>query len=296
MASTEPTRDGQRKSTKRTNVLYFAGRPIALWKKVGTSTATISYLVTDHLGTPIATVLPSSSGLDWTGGFEPFGRDWQEGTSQDASAKGILLRLPGQWDDPLWDSATLGENLYYNLHRWYETQSGRYTSADPIAWFSRGAFLYGYAESAPLNSSDPSGLVAVKCEGCLEISRFLLSTERILNNLRTRGTPKFAPSTGITTRGVAGTSCVDLSSLGGGSAVPVTTFDDYPFGTHPCIHSCISVHERVHRRQCRLLGPEKYNDLPDKVAEPPAYEETIKCLLSAKRNGSLDLELSGVSY
>jgi RHS repeat-associated protein len=98
-----------------------------------------------------------------TRGFEPFGRDWQEGTSQDASAKGILLRLPGQWDDPLWDSATLGENLYYNLHRWYETQSGRYTSVDPLVMaYKENGSVFSYAASNPLLEIDSLGLCEFK--------------------------------------------------------------------------------------------------------------------------------------
>ena len=35
-----------------------------------------------------------------------------------------------QWEDPIWQEATEGVPLYYNLHRWLEYGSGRLTSTD----------------------------------------------------------------------------------------------------------------------------------------------------------------------
>jgi hypothetical protein len=106
-------------TVERHNVLYFAGRPIAIWKKVGAAAATTTYLVTDHLGTPVYAL--NQAGTEyWKGGLEPFGRDWQEGTANDMLTKGIFLRFPGQWDDGLFGNATLGADAYYNVHRWFD--------------------------------------------------------------------------------------------------------------------------------------------------------------------------------
>lgn len=115
----------------RTNVLYFGGRPVALWRKSQSGAASTTYLTTDHLGTPVFALAANGTTL-WHGGFEPFGRDYQQGTSQDALTKGIFLRLPGQWLSAQWENATLGMQLYYNVHRWYEPATGRYTSVDPL--------------------------------------------------------------------------------------------------------------------------------------------------------------------
>ncbi len=40
-------------TSERIHVLYFAGRPVAIWKKVGAAAATWNPIVTDHLGTPV---------------------------------------------------------------------------------------------------------------------------------------------------------------------------------------------------------------------------------------------------
>ncbi len=99
-------------------VFYFAGRPVATLENLtttSTSTSTLRFLTTDHLGTPI--LMTSTSGSQvWQGGFEPFGADY--------SSAPTLLRLPGQWYDPLW-STDLG--VYYNVNRWYDAGTGIYT-------------------------------------------------------------------------------------------------------------------------------------------------------------------------
>ncbi len=151
----------------RTNLLYLAGRPVAQWKKVGTSTATLEFITTDHLGTPIVS-FTSTGAVRWSGGFEPFGRDWQAGTPTGALENGLFLRLPGQIDDPLWRGiqppiAPLAADLYYNVHRWYEPQTGRYTSVDPLGSQvdSRSEPLteaFAYAGSRPTRLFDTLGL------------------------------------------------------------------------------------------------------------------------------------------
>ncbi|MFN7942363.1 MAG: hypothetical protein U0X73_12255 [Thermoanaerobaculia bacterium] len=169
-----PTTGG---TTERIDVLYFAGRPAAIWKKVGTAAATTTYLTTDQLGAPMFALNPAGTEL-WKGGFEPFGRDWQEGTANDALTKGIFLRLPGQWDDTLFGNATLGADSYYNVRRWYETQVGRFESADPLLRIrlSRGAEPisgldlqqdFTYAKSRPLLLVDPLGLAATSSAKCI---------------------------------------------------------------------------------------------------------------------------------
>lgn len=112
-------------------MLYFAGRPVAIWKKVGSGSPTTTCFTTDHLGAPVF-AFDQTGAAYWSGGLEPFGRDWQEGATNDMLTKGIFLRLPGQWDDALFSNPTLGVDIYYNVHRWYEPQTGRYVSSDPL--------------------------------------------------------------------------------------------------------------------------------------------------------------------
>ena len=144
-------------SESRTGLLYFAGRPVAQWREIGGGALT--FLTTDHLGTPACALGPDAS-VTWSGGFEPFGRDWQEGSAQSALANGILLRLPGQWDHPFWHRGLgnegFGADLYYNVHRWYEAGTGRYVSADPEG-LEAGINLFTYAASNPVINTDPDG-------------------------------------------------------------------------------------------------------------------------------------------
>ncbi len=147
-------------------VVMFGGRPVAALTIDG-GNGVVQYLTTDHLGTPM--LATSETGVtEWQGGFEPFGRDWLEGSSSSALSAGVFLRLPGQFEDAAWADATSGAQSYYNLHRWHEFQTGRYTSPDPLgairpdreALFTANP-LYAYAASSPTFFVDPLGLEVV---------------------------------------------------------------------------------------------------------------------------------------
>jgi RHS repeat-associated protein len=143
-------------STER--VLYLAGRPVAI-ARGNVGALDLLYLTTDHLGTPIA-ACDDSGTLLWSGGFEPFGTDWLAGTAGGASENGVWLRFPGQWVDGSWDASSSGATAAYNLFRWYEAGSGRYSRADPLGY--EGSFHpYAYAEAVPTRYLDPLGLQLV---------------------------------------------------------------------------------------------------------------------------------------
>jgi RHS repeat-associated protein len=48
--------------------------------------------------------------------------------------------------------------LQYNLARWYDPATGRWTSRDPLEFEAGDTNLYRYAGNNPTNASDPSGL------------------------------------------------------------------------------------------------------------------------------------------
>jgi len=98
------------------------------------------------------------------GSFEPFGTDWQANTMAGASDNGLYLRLPGQWDDGTWDGATSGSGVNYNVHRWYQPGTGRYTRPDPIGLIG-SINLYGYVEQNPVMKIDPLGLATLGIGG-----------------------------------------------------------------------------------------------------------------------------------
>ena len=135
----------------RSYVFYLAGAPIAQLEILSGGAESWKFLTTDHLGTPI--FVSDINGVEiWMGGFEPFGSDYSG-----AQAAGVFLRLPGQWDDNAWQGATEGVELYYNLHRWYEYGTGRYTRVDP-AGVVFDPNVYPYASSRPTLFIDPLGL------------------------------------------------------------------------------------------------------------------------------------------
>ena len=132
-------------------VLYHAGRPVALVKEVGGGVAGVTFLTTDHLGTPVLAT-DAAGGEVWEGGFEPFGADFSG-----ADGAGVILRFPGQWADGLWS----GIGQAYNVHRWYQGGTVRYSRPDLIRWRGSTANTYSYAENQPLLFTDRYGLAPV---------------------------------------------------------------------------------------------------------------------------------------
>jgi RHS repeat-associated protein len=149
----------QRQTGERHNVLYFAGRPVAQLRVPTAGAAAFTYLTTDHLGTPVLAMNQAGATL-WRGGFDPFGNDWNGA----AGAAGVFLRFPGQWEDSAWAGVgTAG--LSYNLNRWYERGTGRFSVTDPVVrsaelGFPEPPFLY--ANANPTFLIDPLGLASLK--------------------------------------------------------------------------------------------------------------------------------------
>jgi RHS repeat-associated protein len=101
---------------------------------------------TDHLGAPRA-VTDDAQHPVWQADYSPFGLiDLQ--TRQIT----LNLRLPGQYEDE--ETGT-----YYNYHRDYDPNTGRYLTSDPIG-LKGGLNTYAYVSGDPLNGVDPLGLRA----------------------------------------------------------------------------------------------------------------------------------------
>ncbi|MGE0641742.1 MAG: RHS repeat domain-containing protein [Thermoanaerobaculia bacterium] len=133
------------------SIFYFAGRPVATWDP--DPDVQFRLLTTDHLGTPIHQMTLGGT-TDWLGGFEPYGGDFAG-----AANAGLFLRLPGHWNDGTWTDAALGTEISYNVHRWYESGTGRYTRPDPLG--PKGdRNRFSYAEARPTIFLDRTGLKA----------------------------------------------------------------------------------------------------------------------------------------
>ncbi|MCP4703653.1 MAG: hypothetical protein GY865_03505, partial [candidate division Zixibacteria bacterium] len=99
----------------------------------------------DHLGTP-QKMTAVNGAVVWSAKYNAFGK----AVVDPGSGVENNLRFPGQY----YDAET---GLYYNFHRYYDAQIGRYLRVDPIG-LNGGINFYNYSENDPANSYDPSGL------------------------------------------------------------------------------------------------------------------------------------------
>ncbi|MEO1083319.1 MAG: RHS repeat-associated core domain-containing protein, partial [Acidobacteriota bacterium] len=264
-------------SVEATRVLYFAGRPVAQFG------AEALYLTTDHLGTPIQAT-DDLAAVSWEGGFEPFGTDYSG-----AQAAGIFLRFPGQWEDAAWGESGVGDEVSYNVHRWYQRTSGRYSTSDPIWSGRRREELnnYLYVSANPLKYFDPIGLQ--KTSVCCNAwdSANLPSLFRQVTDLQS-----YMLSTGpdpgpLEVSPFARTSCDGVSAYGGGE--PDTLYENMSQGA--CVNACVKVHEQHHRDQCRKRTMLQVFDSKGNLDEAVAYAKEASCLMDAINNGYVEVDV-----
>jgi RHS repeat-associated protein len=121
----------------------------------------------DHLSTPIQAT-DRSGNIVWSAKYSAFGKTTL--TTPTATAdKPVIesnLRFPGQVED-----AETG--LYYNWHRYYDPDIGRYVTADPIGLLG-GVNLYRYVGGNPVNSIDPLGLDTISLSTNVQLPAFLV--------------------------------------------------------------------------------------------------------------------------
>ena len=104
----------------------------------------IYYYHNDHLGTP-QKMTDSSGTVVWTADYLPFGT---VGVTVNTIENN--LRFTGQYFDA-------ESGLHYNYHRYFDPETGRYLTPDPIG-LDGGINLYVYAQNNPINMIDPFGL------------------------------------------------------------------------------------------------------------------------------------------
>jgi RHS repeat-associated protein len=121
------------------------------------SNAGYQFVEADQLGAPRIVIDPvrNVAVWRWSATGSAFG-DHLPNQDPDANqvAWWLQLRYPGQYSDGS------GGLPYYNMNRYYESATGRYTQSDPIG-LSGGANTYAYTDSMPLSFVDPLGLAAV---------------------------------------------------------------------------------------------------------------------------------------
>jgi RHS repeat-associated protein len=113
----------------------------------------------DHLGTP-QELLNASGKVVWLARYKAWGglkggKQDRAQVSSDLDAVGNAIRAQGQYED-----AETG--LHYNRHRYYDPQTGRYISKDPVG-LAGGVNVYQYANGNPAQWVDPLGLTGTCC-------------------------------------------------------------------------------------------------------------------------------------
>ncbi len=115
--------------------------------------AAYTFLHNNHLGAPeMAT--GANREVRWHGSYANFGA---LRISASKPSWTLNLRLPGQYFD-----AETG--LYYNKHRYYDPNRGRYLTPDPLG-LRGGLNSYAYAAGNPMRNVDPSGLILFAFDG-----------------------------------------------------------------------------------------------------------------------------------
>ena len=103
----------------------------------------------DHLGTP-QKMTAVNGAVVWSARYTAFG----QAIVDPASTVENNLRFPGQYFD-----AETG--YHYNYHRYYNPDTGRYLTPDPIG-LAGGINLFSYAINNSINFNDPLGLLCYK--------------------------------------------------------------------------------------------------------------------------------------
>lgn len=104
----------------------------------------------DHLATPRLATKEDQT-IVWRWVSDAFGTAAaDEDPDGDGNPLVVNHRFPGQHYD-------LESGLHYNYHRYYDPQSGRYITSDPIG-LAGGLNTYGYVGANPLKYTDPQGL------------------------------------------------------------------------------------------------------------------------------------------
>lgn len=110
----------------------------------------ITYIHADHLDTPRGAT-DEAGNLVWRWELDAFGAFMPQQTPDaNGRLRKVDLRFPGQIDD-------LGDTIFYNVNRYYESLSGRYTQTDPLG-LQDSLNPYIYVDGNPINFFDAEGL------------------------------------------------------------------------------------------------------------------------------------------
>ena len=157
-------KDSDRKRTFARDYVWLGAKPLAqIERKMRpdgtTRKAKISYLHIDHLNTP-RWASDNTGQAVWRWESDGFGKGSADrDVDGDGQKTVIRLRFAGQYHDR-------ESGLYYNHHRDYDPNLGRYIQSDPIG-LKGGINRYAYVDGNPISKIDPNGLRAILMYSCV---------------------------------------------------------------------------------------------------------------------------------
>jgi len=125
--------------------LWLAGRLVAVIDPAGKAGEKTTYIHTNHLEAPVLATDAKGRAV-WRAEYAPFGA---LRNLDDTAGLNLELRNPGQWHDA-------ESGLYYNDRRYYDPQSGRYLSSDPLG-LCRGRQPLRLCRRQPAALGGPAG-------------------------------------------------------------------------------------------------------------------------------------------
>lgn len=139
----------------RQETIWLGDIPVGvITKPTATSEIQVHYIHADHLNTP-RVIVDQTNTIVWRWeNMHAFGANFPD---EDPDSNGQLFeyhpRFPGQY----FDKET---GLHYNYFRYYEPETGRYISPDPIGLMG-GMNVWGYVGQNPLDYIDHLGLFRI---------------------------------------------------------------------------------------------------------------------------------------
>ena len=110
----------------------------------------LAFVHNNHLGAPVH-LTDTSGNVLWKASYSPFGKATiNNDVDGDNKTIEMNVRLPGQYYDA-------ESGLHYNWNRYYDNETGRYITSDPIG-LDGGINTYGYVGGNPVMWIDPKGL------------------------------------------------------------------------------------------------------------------------------------------
>jgi RHS repeat-associated protein len=129
---------------------YIYADGVAPAEQVNLSTGSITYLVTDSLGS-VRGLVNSAGTLTGTTNYDAWGNPETTGGLSASTPFGYA----GGYTDPT--------GLIYLINRYYDPQTGQFTSLDPLV--DRTLAPYAYTGGDPIGRADPNGLCANTADG-----------------------------------------------------------------------------------------------------------------------------------